>query len=57
MQTCACVGSSQTMCEKCRSSNFQSEGGSKKFEDWVWVSEFVKKDVGWYEVPLKSYKK
>ena len=22
------------MCEKCRSSSFQSEGGSKKFEDW-----------------------
>ena len=22
------------MCEKCRSSHFQSEGGSKKFEGW-----------------------
>ena len=22
------------MCEKCKSSNFQSEGGSKQFEDW-----------------------
>ena len=22
------------MCEKCRSSHFQLDGGSKKFEDW-----------------------
>ena len=29
------------MCEKCRSSHFQSEGeGSKKFEAWDWVKKF-----------------
>ena len=30
------------MCEKCRSTHFQSEGGVKSFEDWVLLLGAVK---------------
>ena len=29
------------ICEKCRSSHFQSEGGSEKFEHWGGVKKFL----------------
>ena len=29
------------ICEKCRNSHFQSEGGSKKFEQWGGIEKFL----------------
>ena len=36
-----------SMSEKCRSSHFQSEVGSKKFEYWGWGGMWVEKTKGW----------